>query len=130
VKPRMSTAFHPETDGQTETVNQTIKAILRAFINLEMSDWVEVVPMAEFADNNSRTTTTGYSPFYANYGFHRNSCTSQPRTDTLPVSSNAYGHWMRAIHDDCCDTLEKMCETMKKDADRYRAEHRNLRKVT
>jgi hypothetical protein len=122
VKPRMSTAFHPETDGQTERVNQTIEAFLRAFVNLEMSDWVELVPMAEFAYNNSRTTATGHSPFYANYGFHPNSGTSQPRTDTLPVSSKAYGHWMTAIHDDCRDTLEKTRETMKKYADRDRAE--------
>jgi hypothetical protein len=122
VKPRMSMRFHPETDGQTERVNQTIEAFLRAFINLELSNWVELVPMAEFAYNNSRTTATGHSPFYANYGFHLNSGTSQPRTDILPLSSKAYGHWMTAIHDDCRDTLEKTRETMKKYADRDRAE--------
>jgi transposase InsO family protein len=75
VKLRTSTAFHPETDGQTERVNQTIKAFLRVFVNLEMNDSVELMPMAEFAYNNSRTTTTGHSPFYANYGFNPNSGT-------------------------------------------------------
>jgi hypothetical protein len=54
-----------------------------------MSDGVELVPVAEFAYNNNRTTATGHSPFYANYGFHPNSGTSYPRTDTLPVSSKA-----------------------------------------
>jgi hypothetical protein len=122
MKPRMLTAFHPETDGQTERVNQTIEAFVRAFINLEMNDWVELVPMAEFAYNTTRTTTSGHSPFYANYRFDPNSGTSQPRTDTLAVSSQAYGHWMMAIHDGCRDTLEKMRETMKKYADRDRAE--------
>jgi hypothetical protein len=78
--------------------------------------------MAEVAYNNCRTTATGHSPFYANYGFHPNSDTSQPRTDTLPVSSNAYGHWMTAIHDGCCEALEKTRETMKKYVDRDRAE--------
>jgi hypothetical protein len=38
LKVRMSTGFPPETNGQTETVNQTIEAFLRAFVNLEMSD--------------------------------------------------------------------------------------------
>jgi hypothetical protein len=114
VKLWMSTAFHPETDGQTERVNQTIEAFLRGFVNLEMSDWVELVPMADLAYNNSRTTATGHLLFYANYGFHPNSGSSQPRTDTLPVSSKAYGHWMMAIHNDCCETLEKMRKTMKK----------------
>jgi hypothetical protein len=78
-----------------------------------MSNWVELVPMAEFAYNNGKTTTIGHLQFYANYGFHPNSCTSQPRIDTLPVSSKAYGHWMTAIHDDCRDRLEKIGKTMK-----------------
>jgi hypothetical protein len=122
MKPRMSTQFYPETDGQTERVNQTMEAFLREFVNLEMSDWVELVPMAEVAYNNSRTTATRHSPFYANYRFHPNSGISQLRTDTLPVSSKPYGHWITAIHDDCRHTLETTHETIKKYADRDRAE--------
>jgi hypothetical protein len=53
VNPQMLNLFNPETDGQTERVNQTIKAFLRAFGNLELSDWIELVAMAEFANNNS-----------------------------------------------------------------------------
>ena len=45
----MSTAFHPQTDGQTEHLNQTIEANLRAFISREQNDWVRLLPMAEFA---------------------------------------------------------------------------------
>jgi hypothetical protein len=91
VKPRMSTVFHSETDGQTERVNQTIAAFLMAFVNLEMSDLVELVPIVEFAYNNSRTTLTGHSLFYANHGFHPTSSTRQPMIDILLVSSKAYG---------------------------------------
>jgi hypothetical protein len=118
----MSTGFHPETDGRTERVNQTIEAFLRAIVNLEMSTWVELLPMAEFAYNNIRTTATGHSPFYANYGFHPNSEITQPRTDILPVTSKAYGHWMTVIHDDCHETLKRSRETMKKYPDKDRAE--------
>jgi hypothetical protein len=81
-----------ETDGQTERLNQTIEAYLRAFVHTEMNDWVELLPMAEFAYNNSRTTTTGHSPLYANYGYHPNNGLDQPRTDIFPVESKAYGH--------------------------------------
>jgi hypothetical protein len=70
IKPRMSTAFHPQTDGQTERLNQTIEAYLRSFVNHEMDDWVDLLPMAEFAYNNSGSSVTGLSPFYANYGYY------------------------------------------------------------
>jgi hypothetical protein len=77
----MSRAFHPETDGQTERVNQTIEAFLKAFVNLEMSNWVELLPMVEFTYNNSCTTATGHLPFYLNYGFHPNCGIRQSRID-------------------------------------------------
>jgi hypothetical protein len=63
VRPRMSTSFHPQTDGQTERINQTIEAYLRSFINYEMDNWVGLLPMAEFAYNNSVTQATGMLPF-------------------------------------------------------------------
>jgi transposase len=59
VRPRMSTSFHPQTDGQTERINQTIEAYLRSFITYEMENWVGLLPMAEFAYNNSVTQATG-----------------------------------------------------------------------
>jgi len=49
IRPRMSTAFHLQTDGQTERLNQMIEAYLRAFVSKEQDDWVCLLPMAEFA---------------------------------------------------------------------------------
>jgi len=66
----MSAAFHPQTDGQSERLNQTIESYLRAFVGHEQDNLVGLVPMAEFAYNNSVTTGNGMLPFYANYGFH------------------------------------------------------------
>ena len=54
----MSTTFHPKTDGQTERVNQVIEAYLRPYINREQDDWVDLLPMAEHAYNNSVTSVT------------------------------------------------------------------------
>jgi hypothetical protein len=96
--------------------------LFKAGVNQEMSVGVELVPIAEFASNISRTNATGLLPFYVNYGFHPNRGTSQPKTDTCPVSSKAYGHWMMAIHDDCRDRVEKTCEIIKNLPDRNRAE--------
>ena len=67
---RLSTAFHPQTDGQTERQNQTMEQYLRAFTNYEQDDWVELLPLAEFAYNNSIHASTRMTPFFANYGYH------------------------------------------------------------
>jgi transposase InsO family protein len=50
---RLSTAFYPQTDGQTERQNQTMDQYLRALCNYEQDNWVELLPLAEFAYNNS-----------------------------------------------------------------------------
>jgi hypothetical protein len=89
---------------------------------MEMSNWVELLPMAAFTYNNSQTTTTSNSPFYANYGFHPNRGITQPRTDILPVTSKAYGHWMMAIYHNYHKILEKTRDTMKRYADNDGAE--------
>jgi len=63
-------AFHPQTGGQTERLNQTIEAYLQAFFGHEQDNWVRLQPMAEFVYNNSVTMGIRMSPFYTNYEFH------------------------------------------------------------
>ena len=70
VKRRLSTAFHPQTDGQTKRQNSTMEAYLRAFVNFEQNDWARLLPMAEFAYNNAKNASTGHTPFELNCGFH------------------------------------------------------------
>jgi hypothetical protein len=67
---RLSTSFHPQTDGQTERQNQTMEQYLRAFATYEQDNWVDLLPLAEFAYNNSVHATTRLTPFFANYGYH------------------------------------------------------------
>jgi len=64
----MSTAFHPQTDGQTERANRTLEEMLRAYVNLRQSDWDEHLVAAEFALNSAKQASTGFSPFYLNCG--------------------------------------------------------------
>ena len=65
-----STAFHPETDGQTERANQDIETKLRAYCNEQQDNWADYICMNEFADNNQESSATGMSPFFFNYGYH------------------------------------------------------------
>jgi hypothetical protein len=67
---RLSTSFHPQTHGQIEWQNQTMEQYLRAFATYEQDNWVELVPLADFAYNNLLHVTTRLTPFFANYGYH------------------------------------------------------------
>lgn len=69
VKRRLSTAFHPQTDGQTERTNQVLEHYLRCFIEENQQLWPKLLPMAQFACNNAINRTTGYSPNYALMGY-------------------------------------------------------------
>ena len=66
----LSTAYHPQTDGQTEQMNQEIKAFLRHYVNYKQDNWANWIAEAEFQYNNKQYSTTGFSPFYLNYGCH------------------------------------------------------------
>jgi len=66
----MSTAFHPQTDGQTERTNRTLEEMLRHYVGPSQDDWDLKLPCAEFAVNNSMKAATGYTPSFLNYGRH------------------------------------------------------------
>lgn len=66
---RLSTAFHPQTDGQTERQNQVMEQYLRAYVDYLQTNWLELLPLAQFAYNNSKHAATGMTPFRANYGY-------------------------------------------------------------
>ena len=52
IKTAASIAYHPQTDGQTERINQEIEQYLRLFVNQRQDDWYEWVSLAEFTYNN------------------------------------------------------------------------------
>jgi transposase InsO family protein len=66
---RLSTAFHPQTDGQTERINQILEHYLRCFIDEQQLNWPLLLPTAQFACNNAVNSTTGLPPFQVLYGY-------------------------------------------------------------
>lgn len=64
----MSTTYHPQTDGQTENANKTLEQVLRSYIKFDQTDWDQHLDAAEMAINNSIHASTGYTPYYLNYG--------------------------------------------------------------
>ena len=86
---RMSTAFHPQTYGQTERVNQILEQYLRSYCSYQQDDWAELLPLAEHAYNSAVSETTKVSRLEANYTF-------SPRTSWLetkkPKQMNTAGN--------------------------------------
>ena len=68
VKHRKSTAFHPQTDGQTERVNRVLEEVLRHFVNPNQNNWDDLLPTAEFAINSAYHESIKTTPFYLTYG--------------------------------------------------------------
>ena len=73
-----STAYHPQSDGQTERANQEVEQYLRVFVNHRQDDWAEWLALAEFCYNNRIQASTRQTPFMLNTG--RN-----PRLGTEPI---------------------------------------------
>ena len=91
IKWRLFTAFHPQTDGQTEWQNSTMKAYLQSFVNFEQNNWARLLPMAKFTYNNTKNLSTGHTLFELNCGYHTcvffgedtNSCSQSKPADKL-----------------------------------------------
>ena len=69
IKLLMSTADHPQTDGQSEATVKIVQKLIRPFAFQEQ-DWETLLPSLEFAYNDTQQSTTGKTPFYLNYGYH------------------------------------------------------------
>lgn len=93
IQPAPSTAFHPQTDGQVERTNAILEDYLRHFVSLKQDDWSTWLPLAEFSYNNSPSSSTSHSPFFACHGFH-------PRFNTLTTSSVVprADDWLSNLH--------------------------------
>jgi hypothetical protein len=63
-----SSAYHPQTDGQTEVVNRSLGDLLRSLVTEHHSSWDNILPQAEFSYNDSVNRSTGKSPFQIVYG--------------------------------------------------------------
>jgi hypothetical protein len=118
----MSTANHPETDGQTERVNQSIECYLRCFISAHPQQWSKWLSLCEFWYNNNWHSSLGKTPFQVIYG-------REPRyfgiTATDTVAPGDIQDWLRErtlVLDSVKQHLLRMQQRMKSQADKKRSE--------
>ena len=122
IKLNLSTAYHPQTDGQTERMNQTLEQYLRNYVTFEQDDWSRYLPLAQFVLNNHLHSSITTSPFFALHGY-------SPRwvdelNQDLKVRAPSAGNHaesMQAVHRLCREQIAKSNESMAK---YYNARHR------
>jgi len=121
IKSKLSTAFHPQTDGQTKRVNQELEQYLRMFIDHRQEQWLEWLGTAEFAYNNKAHSSTQTSPFKANYeqdpriGF-------KGRKKGKYVGAEKFVEKMKEIQEEVKAALKKAQEDMRKYTNRKRSD--------
>ena len=107
-----STAYHPQTDGQTEQINHEVEKYLRIYMNHRQTDWAEWLALAEFTHNSQTTSVTGVSPFLLNYG--QQSIIPNKQVEVRNESASAFVSKMKSHHQAACQALEKTAIIMKK----------------
>ena len=121
IETKLSMAYHPETDGQTERTNQELEQYLRMYVNHRQNNWAEWLATAEFAFNNKIHTATKMSPFQVNYG-------REPRMgfDIRKKGKNEkaeeFVKEMKERHEEAKVVLVKSQEEIKRQANRNRKE--------
>ncbi len=119
IKRKLSTAFYPQTNGQTERQNSTMEAYLRAFVNWEQDNWTRLLPMAEFAYNNAKNASTGQTPFELNCGYHPKVSFEEDVDPRLRShSANELAEELRELMEVCCQNLLHARELQKRAYDK------------
>ncbi|KAJ3007050.1 hypothetical protein NUW54_g3696 [Trametes sanguinea] len=126
IKGNPSTAYHPQTDGQTERMNQEIETYLRIFINHRQDDWPDWLPLAAFAYRNRVHSATKQTPFFMTHGHHPYTGveTHKPLKNE---TAEQFAKRMKTISQQASAALSIAKEAMKRKYDRHRREPQDYR---
>ena len=118
IESALSTAYHPQTDGQSERFNQEGEAYLRAFCSQRRDDWVKWLPIAEYALNARVHSSTGYSPFFLMYGYEPQFLVPANPDTPVPAANERLAELAKA-REDATAALTLAAERMKEYFDRH-----------
>src|SRR6266540_169671 len=97
IKLHFTSEYHPEGNGHTKGVNQTLKQYLCAYCNYQQDNWSKLLPLAEFAYNNAPSKITGVFPFFTNKGYHLN-IMIHPKRDLASNRAHEYAVDLGELH--------------------------------
>jgi hypothetical protein len=104
MKIHFTSGYHPEGDGPTERLNQTLEQYLHIFCNYQQDNWSPLLPLREFAYNNALSASTGTSPFFANKGYHPN-ITVHPERELASQRAHEFVVDLDELHAELCSQL-------------------------
>jgi hypothetical protein len=116
IKTKLSTAYHPQTDGQTERTNMELEQYLRLFVNHRQTDWADWLPIAEFSYNNKIHSSTKHTPFYLDSGIHPR-MGIEPIRDIKYEEAERFTERMKSARTEAEASLVKAAADMKRYAD-------------
>ena len=120
IKLASSTAWHPQTDGQTEHVNQELDQYLRLFVNERQDDWYDLLPLAEFQHNNHVHSTTQHPLFLLDTGRLPRMGFEPQRNPSGLETVNEFTERMRMAIEEAKSTIHKAQDNMKRYYNRRR----------
>lgn len=121
IKPSFSTAYRPQTDGQSERSNQILEAYLRHYVSHRQNDWAALLPLAEFATNNRTQASTGQSPFFTCYGYHPKMTISSEEIQLVPAGDD-HAEFLRLGFEEVHASLKLANEKTKEFYDKHHKE--------
>ncbi|KAJ1201269.1 hypothetical protein NDU88_005082 [Pleurodeles waltl] len=116
----LSSGFHPQTNGQTERLNQGLEQYLRCFCNSTQSNWNTYLPIAEFSYNNTVNSASKVTPFFCSYGYHPTSFPTTPQSASSLPAVSSFSRRLLQIHKLIRANLLNTKRYMKRIADKKR----------
>ena len=111
VKRKLSTAFRPQTDGQTERVNQVVECYLRCYLNDEQDNWAELLSGAEYAINNTFNATINAVPFQIVHTFDpRDRLVPASQTNLRQLPRDSHEKELQVVNEKAKSKIDKMHE--------------------
>ena len=126
IETKLSTAYHLQTDGQTERTNQELEQYLKMYVNHRQNNWSEWLAIAKFAFNNKVHTVIKMSPFKTNYGRELR-IGFDIRKKGKNEKAEEFVREIKERHEKARAALVKSQEEMKRQADRSRKEAEEYR---
>ena len=120
IQPRLSTAYHPQTDGQTERINRNLQQYLWIFTSEKQDEWVSWLPLAQFSYNAKKQLCTEKSPFEVTRSYQPKMGFEQ-RATKAPAAEELTKQ-MEETLEQTKENIEKAKAHMKRQADKHRSQ--------